>query len=344
MNSRLSLLAGFMARLALFLSALPASATFPGKNGRIAFVMGPDIYSMNPDGSDVRQLTNLGPEAFASWESWSADGKLIVFEEFRPPDYLGQLWVMNADGSNQHLVFMEQTANEDRPSFSPDGRWILFNRCPVDLADTCAIYRVSLQGSNLTQISAQQVGVADLSAVYSSDGNSIAFGDVSRDGILDRIAVMRADGSRFRTITPPEICAGRPTWSPDGRHIAFQTHICNPESREIWVAGPDGSNMHALTHNSHDFLAGFHDSNPSWSPDGQEIVFQRVSPDFSEVGIWIIDVNGHEKQVLSLGRPTTSRLPALETRRLTTNGRGAARQVREVESGGSLPRWGAAPQ
>lgn len=41
------------------MTAIPASATFPGKNGRIAFVFGPDIFTMNPDGSDVRQLTHM---------------------------------------------------------------------------------------------------------------------------------------------------------------------------------------------------------------------------------------------------------------------------------------------
>ena len=39
---------------------IPAHATFPGKNGRIAFLIPPDAYTMNPDGSDVRQLTKLG--------------------------------------------------------------------------------------------------------------------------------------------------------------------------------------------------------------------------------------------------------------------------------------------
>ena len=74
----------------LSIITLPASASFPGKNGRIAFVLGPDIYTMNPDGSDIRQLTNLGPDSSAFWESWSPDGKLIVFNEYRPPDFLGQ--------------------------------------------------------------------------------------------------------------------------------------------------------------------------------------------------------------------------------------------------------------
>jgi hypothetical protein len=54
---------------ALLCSAIPAHATFPGKNGRIAFVFGPDIYTMNPgvmsdsspiSGWTVRPIGNLG--------------------------------------------------------------------------------------------------------------------------------------------------------------------------------------------------------------------------------------------------------------------------------------------
>jgi Tol biopolymer transport system component len=328
--------------LALLIS-IPAQATFPGKNGRIAFLIPPDLYSMNPDGSDVKQLTNLGPDAAAAdFESWSPEGKLIVFEEYRPPDYLGQLWLMNADGSNQHLVFKEQSASEDRPSFSPDGKWILFSRCPIDLADTCVVYRVSLQGTGLTEISTQQTGIADVSAVYSSDGNSIALATLSRDGILSRIALMDANGSKLRTLTPAAISATRPTWSPDGSRMAFHTHCCNPQNQEIWLVKPDGSDLHALTHNGHDYAAGFHDSNPSWSPDGQEIVFQRFLPDFSEVGIWIIDVNGHEAKILSLGKPAMSRAHSLEMNGRLMNGKLPATRVRQVESGGGLPRWGSA--
>jgi Tol biopolymer transport system component len=65
--------------------------TFPGfaaaKSGsafgsRIAFVQGPDIFTMNPDGSDVRQLTNLGANNSAFFESWSPDGRQLVFSEY----------------------------------------------------------------------------------------------------------------------------------------------------------------------------------------------------------------------------------------------------------------------
>src|ERR1700675_1858604 len=120
---------------ALMAASLPAYATFPGKNGRIAFVFGPDIYTMNPDGSDIRQLTNLGPDSSAFWESWSPNGKLIVFNEYHSPDFLGQLWLMKADGSNQLLVFAEADFDEERPSFSSDGSAVIFTRCRDH--DTC---------------------------------------------------------------------------------------------------------------------------------------------------------------------------------------------------------------
>ena len=39
---------------------IPAHATFPGRNGRIAFIQNGEVLTMNPDGRDIRQLTHLG--------------------------------------------------------------------------------------------------------------------------------------------------------------------------------------------------------------------------------------------------------------------------------------------
>jgi TolB protein len=91
--------------------ALPASATFPGKNGKIAFIggnLGPnggDIFTMNPDGSDVKQLTTFADNGGAACcGSWSRDGRQLVFAAFPAGASTYQLWMMNADGSNQHQL------------------------------------------------------------------------------------------------------------------------------------------------------------------------------------------------------------------------------------------------
>jgi len=157
---------------------LPASATFPGKNGRIAFVAGPDIYTMNPDGSEVRQLTNLGPDNGAFWESWSPDGKQIVFNEYRAPDFLGQLWIMNGDGSNQRLLLADTDFDDERPSFSPDGNSVVFSRCRLDI-EACALFRMAIDGSNIAAITDLELGIQDYSPHYSSE-NKLSFTGVSR--------------------------------------------------------------------------------------------------------------------------------------------------------------------
>jgi dipeptidyl aminopeptidase/acylaminoacyl peptidase len=108
----------------LVVTAIPARASFPGKNGRIAFINGPDVYTMNTDGSDVGQLTNLGPDRSAFFESWSPDGKQIAFTIFSA-NAPGQLWIMNADGNNKHLLLAESDFDNERPSFTPDGSSVL---------------------------------------------------------------------------------------------------------------------------------------------------------------------------------------------------------------------------
>jgi hypothetical protein len=86
---------------AVILSALalaaPAGATFPGPDGRIAFVQSADVFTMRRDGSDVRRLTSLAP-AGAAHVGWSANARRLAFDLF-PPDGSAQLWLMNADGA-----------------------------------------------------------------------------------------------------------------------------------------------------------------------------------------------------------------------------------------------------
>src|SRR5690242_10834136 len=121
-------------------AASPAYATFPGKNGRIAFVQDVDVYTMNPDGSDVRQLTSFTDGSAAFWVNWSADSTQLVFTRFSPPDFVGQLWLMNADGSGQHLLLNDSGVDDEAPSFSPDGSQVIFQRCgPLGGEFPCSI-------------------------------------------------------------------------------------------------------------------------------------------------------------------------------------------------------------
>jgi TolB protein len=323
---------------ALFVT--PAHATFPGKNGRIAFILGPDVYTMNPDGSGVKQLTNLG-ERGAFWASWSPDGKQIVFNVFSPPNFVAEISLMNADGSNQHLVLKEDNFRDERPSFTPDGQSLLFSRCNVQIEE-CAIYKVALDGRGLTQLTKYELGIVDLSPVLSPDDQMLVFNGNGHEGIFAALYTRINGSPSLRQITPAEQEDQLPDWSPDGSKIAFSSHCCNPQNEEIWTVNPDGSGLHRLTNNGTNYFAGPHDFAPSWSPQGDAVVFERDAPDFSSSAIFVMRGDGTGlTKAITLPRSK----PDIGARRSSVRLRAQGQvQVKQIEEGGALPRWGAAAE
>jgi Tol biopolymer transport system component len=324
-----------------------AHATFLGKNGRIAFIQGPDVYSMKSNGIDVKQLTNLGPDNFALYPAWSPDGQQIVFVEYLAPDFVGQLWLMDRNGGNQHRLLNDSGFADEHPSFSPDGNYVVFSRAraPVCFDVPCQIYRVGVDGSGLKRLTEFNLQTIDRNPAYSPDGKMIAFTSLHRRGILGAVYLMNADGTNIHRLTPPEPGIRGPDWSPDGNKIVFRTRCCNPQNEEIWVVNFNGLHLHRLTKNGNDYFNGPHDFYPGWSPQGDAIVFERDAPDFSSSAIYVLKQDGsemREKLILTL----QSQLPVRQLRTSTrrdTKGRERLR-LRQIEEGGALPRWGVASE
>ena len=102
--------------------AAPAGRAGPnayrGGDGRIAFVRDGNIYSIEPAGSGLRELTRAG---YASGPRWSPDGKQLAYV------YRGNLWVMNANGSGKtQLTGSAPSYTDGRPTWSPNGRYLAF--------------------------------------------------------------------------------------------------------------------------------------------------------------------------------------------------------------------------
>src|SRR3954452_1227373 len=100
---------------------LPASAhaSFPGANGKIAFVRSGDIWTMDPDGSSQVNLTHDGVEQGSP--SWSADGNRIAYDQLNGS--LTQTYTMLADGTNRALADDgdPNIRRREDPAWSPSG-------------------------------------------------------------------------------------------------------------------------------------------------------------------------------------------------------------------------------
>ena len=322
----------------LLAASIPAHATFPGKNGRIVFIQGPDVFTMQPDGSDMRQLTTQSDDNPAFWANWSPDGKQLVFSEFPPPTGFGQLWMMNADGSNQHQLLSDPGYDDEAPSFSPDGNHVVFARCaPFHNEFPCAIYRIQTDGNGLRALTPVHIERGDFDPVYAPDGNTIAFDSFGRDGLLGAIYLMNPDGAHVRQVTPPWVGGFQSDWSSDGQKLLFSSHCCNPQLSSVYSVRVDVRNLQRLTHDQGQFV----DLTGSWSPQGDAIVFQRVNQNDSSSGIWIIRADGSHANLIRNVGPATARPRNLMSLRPELR-HSHTHPSHQIEDGGALPRWGVA--
>ena len=218
----------------------------------------------------IRRLTNHW--AYDLIPSWSPDGRHIAFVSTRD-DPSGEIYVMGSDGSNPRRL-TNNSAVDEFPSWSPDGRHIAFSS---ERNGNLEIYVMGSDGSNPRRLT-NNSGL-DFFPSWSPDGRHIAFVS-ERDFNLD-IYVMEVQSEGIDGTPPPtDSVAGTirrltnhwavdtsPSWSPDGRYIAFSS-TRDGNNFEIYMMGSDGSNPRRLTNNS------AVDTSPSWSPDGRYIAFE----------------------------------------------------------------------
>jgi len=105
------------------------------------------------------------------------------------------------------------------------------------------------------------------------------------------VYVVNADGTGLRRLTTDPAADFDPSWSPDGKRIAYRHETNGDSTAEIYVMNDDGSERRNVTRRSGQ------DHAPAWSPDGKRIAFASVRRGFVPA-IWVMNADGsHQRRV-----------------------------------------------
>jgi Tol biopolymer transport system component len=258
--------------LALLVPAA-ADAAFPGAtNGRIAFTTfgsGADVFSIVPDGSDPRNVTNTAAPLVEERPSYSPNGRLIAYSRQDGGATMTDLFLMNADGSGQRPLSAPAPEAQEAPAFSPDGSMIAFAGYATDRVD---IWVVRADGTGALNLTNHPAGVFPYAPTFSPDGRQVVY-DSCVSGSCDLWAVPVGGGTPVNlTNTPSPVQESNADFSPDGRSIVYERSA--GMGLDLAIMNPDGSGQRPIT-----ATPGNNEFAPAFSPDGSRIALRQGSLD-----------------------------------------------------------------
>jgi Tol biopolymer transport system component len=212
------------------------------------------------DGSSPAATAVSEASAPAASTSPSSGGGAISLSGRIVFDNHDDVWIINADGTDLTQL-TDSAAHDFDPSWSPDGSRIAFRS---ERSGDPEIWIMNADGSD------QHCLAAGLSPAWSPDGSKIAYSSPGtimcppgRGLDCTGLAIMNADGSGQRRV-PNTVGGEYPTWSPDGKRIAFNSNMTG--EHVMYIVDPDGSNLVDLSAVGGGWQV-------DWSPDGSSIIF-----------------------------------------------------------------------
>lgn len=255
---------------------------------RASLELARELYSMRIDGSDVSRIAQAGSFSEAVW---SPDGRSIAFRrEAAEPgnvvDPSSEIDLMDADGSGRLALFEDEDATLenaayarlDGPTWSPDGASIAY---ATHASGQWAVWLMSRSGGEQRRLLPELEAAHDDPSFAPLPPSRLAY-VATVDGVQDVWLVELEQPDASRNLTGGTLFQPRsPSWSRDGRNIAFSAHpTALDAAEEVYVFELDGAELVQVTSD------GAMAIRPHFSPDGQSLIFasSRGDADPAAVG------------------------------------------------------------
>ncbi|WP_169301345.1 TolB family protein [Pontimicrobium aquaticum] len=268
----------------LFTNLFLASCSYAQE--KIVFVKNREIHSMDPDGGNIKQLTNYkvpGHTPISCRPSISKSGKICYIYDPLKHGWMST-YIMNIDGSNKRRLTNEPKSKDSgtwNSTISPNGHYVVFSSLRTNNHEK--IYRMNIDGSELISISNNTKGYPK----WSPDSKYIIY-ETSNSIKGNDIVITDINGNNKKTLIKSKDNLRYPTFSKDGKMIAFIKQKSN--YAELIVANSNGKNQKKL-------LDIDKWSRISFSSDSKSIVFVSKNERIST-----INLDGTDYKELTKGR------------------------------------------
>ncbi|MDH3206037.1 MAG: Ig-like domain-containing protein [Gemmatimonadota bacterium] len=275
-----------------------------GPGGAVVYAQGPDMWTMNPDGTLPGLVYGPGGTAqeFVKWPSWSSDGSQIVFSK----GYYSGLWVLSTDDSV--AAPLTSPGYDVFPDWSASGV-IAFTRdvTPPESMTAQAIHTIDPMTLSTLRVTGGDIQLGNQPDV-APNGSEIVFSG-SPPGLgprtIDIYRVPVTGGTSVKvTDNAPEVAAWGPSFSPDGRSIAYVEGVYGDPNKS--PSDLLSVSIRMISGGSNQILVAGLEGLPqsvkiAWSPDGTQLLYNS-GDQLNGVGpTWIYLINADGTGMVQLG-------------------------------------------
>jgi Tol biopolymer transport system component len=288
---------------------------FSAGGDRVLFDRDGATWEINVDGSNETRLPAAEDDSGISPDGTRRVHVEVVTDATSVFGRYQRLHIVDLERGTDAVLYESRDAGVIPEGWTADGRYVLFwndiqfsASLMVDGTDLMAVPAV---GGELRALYRGLTRPGMVSPVPSGATLAVTEGVGRESWTGKRIALVDVDSGAVTELTSADRASLEPSWSPDGRRIAFVSQPDKKEGllsglipeltrdRRIWVMNADGSDQRQLTNDS-----AYRDERPLWSADGSQILFARLDENM-KASLWLMTSDGGEaKQVVDAFGPT----------------------------------------